>query len=268
MEQLIYRSKGLSHYKVLRPLIKYIANHKGFIAGGVFKDIFNGDEVKDLDILFHNKEDFEEANQYYKTLVEIDSTRWRHVYTTDNSIGYKDLEEGIVIDLIRVIYSENSGGGVFDVLDKFDFTVTKAVLYKNYKNDYEKESEESDMFGDVTESGTGLSIPKQDEDTTFTYTFGYHVDYFEHLSTRTLEYSEDEIFNIDGNPISMMNRVIRYVAKGYLPSFELKRTLVEHISGLDRDTLFNHINVAEEHEDSDEDYDDLENIDEVFGRDV
>ena len=34
--------------------------HKGFIAGGCFKNILSREEVKDVDIFFHNQSDFDD----------------------------------------------------------------------------------------------------------------------------------------------------------------------------------------------------------------
>ena len=32
--------------------------HKGYIAGGCFKNIFNGEKIKDIDIFFDDEEEF------------------------------------------------------------------------------------------------------------------------------------------------------------------------------------------------------------------
>lgn len=36
----------------IRRLDKYMTNHKGYIAGGCFKNIFTDTKIKDLDIFF------------------------------------------------------------------------------------------------------------------------------------------------------------------------------------------------------------------------
>lgn len=45
----------------LRFLDQYMQSHKGFIAGGCFKNILSREKVKDVDIFFHNQSDFDEA---------------------------------------------------------------------------------------------------------------------------------------------------------------------------------------------------------------
>lgn len=45
----------------IRWLDKYMEGHKGFIAGGCFKNILSGEKVKDIDIFFESESDFQEA---------------------------------------------------------------------------------------------------------------------------------------------------------------------------------------------------------------
>ena len=45
----------------VRFLDQYMEGHKGFIAGGCFKNIFKGTKIKDLDMFFENETDFNEA---------------------------------------------------------------------------------------------------------------------------------------------------------------------------------------------------------------
>lgn len=45
----------------IRWLDKYMEGHKGFIAGGCFKNILSRERVKDIDIFFESEDDFQEA---------------------------------------------------------------------------------------------------------------------------------------------------------------------------------------------------------------
>lgn len=45
----------------IRWLDKYMEGHKGFIAGGCFKNILSGEKVKDIDIFFESESDFQET---------------------------------------------------------------------------------------------------------------------------------------------------------------------------------------------------------------
>ena len=54
----------------LRFLDQYMQGHKGFIAGGCFKNILSREKVKDVDIFFHNQSDFDEAVAHFNSLVK------------------------------------------------------------------------------------------------------------------------------------------------------------------------------------------------------
>ncbi len=41
---------NFDNYFKLRFLGKYLIGHKGYIAGGCFKNIFNGEKAKDIDV--------------------------------------------------------------------------------------------------------------------------------------------------------------------------------------------------------------------------
>lgn len=45
----------------IRWLDKYMEGHKGFIAGGCFKNILSEEKVKDIDVFFESESDFQEA---------------------------------------------------------------------------------------------------------------------------------------------------------------------------------------------------------------
>lgn len=49
------------NFWMLNWLDEYMTGHKGFICGGCFKNIFNKEKVKDLDIFFENESDFDDA---------------------------------------------------------------------------------------------------------------------------------------------------------------------------------------------------------------
>jgi tRNA nucleotidyltransferase/poly(A) polymerase len=52
-------------YPIKNLLDKFMEGHKGFIAGGCFKNIINGEKVKDIDVFFENASDFESAVEYF-----------------------------------------------------------------------------------------------------------------------------------------------------------------------------------------------------------
>ena len=63
------------NYLMLNWLDQFMVGHKGFICGGCFKNIFNKEEVKDIDIFFESQEDFYNAVKYYDS-----STDYKFLY--------------------------------------------------------------------------------------------------------------------------------------------------------------------------------------------
>ena len=53
----------------IRWLDKYMEGHKGFIAGGCFKNILSGEKVKDIDIFFESESNLKEKVIFRKLLI-------------------------------------------------------------------------------------------------------------------------------------------------------------------------------------------------------
>ena len=144
METFIEKSND-ELFKV-KYLDSYMANHKGFIAGGVFKNIFDGKAFKDIDIFFENKKDFEEGLAHFTK-----SNDFVKIYENKNAVCFSKKDSGVKVDLVRGEF-----GAPEKTISKFDFTVAKFAYFK-------KESEDS-----------------------VSYTCVFHKDFFEHLMTRKL----------------------------------------------------------------------------------
>lgn len=113
--------------KRIRELEPYLENHKGFIAGGCFKDLFLKREFKDIDIFFKNVVDRRQAEEYFR-----DNSSYSLVYENKNAISFKNQNTGVRLELITCI-----GGTPEQVLDLFDFSITKFALEKTedgYRN--------------------------------------------------------------------------------------------------------------------------------------
>ena len=95
--------KEHTRYAKIRFLDIYMIGHKGYIAGGCFKNIFNNEKIKDIDIFFHCEEDFLEADKYYKENSE-------YVFSYEN---------------VRIEIVKSSFGSPDEMLRKFDFSITK-----------------------------------------------------------------------------------------------------------------------------------------------
>lgn len=92
------------NFWILNWLDEYMTGHKGFICGGCFKNIFNKEKVKDLDIFFENESDFDDAVQYFDSQTpgydgdDVRDEKYHFHYENDNVKAYKHIETGVVID--------------------------------------------------------------------------------------------------------------------------------------------------------------------------
>jgi hypothetical protein len=102
-----------------------MSNHKGYIGGGCFKDIFMDKNFRDVDIFFRTVEDYNEALDFYKN-----NTDYTFVYENNNAICYKNNKTRKKIELVKSKFAEPE-----EMLDSFDFTIVKFVYYKEYDGD-------------------------------------------------------------------------------------------------------------------------------------
>lgn len=106
----------------LRFLDRFMEHHKGYIAGGCFKNLFSGSKIKDIDIFFNTSEDFQEAISFYRA-----NTEWEFVYEIqDRVISFKDKKSGIRVELIATYFDSPKA-----MLNRFDFTITKFAYVKD-----------------------------------------------------------------------------------------------------------------------------------------
>ena len=220
------------NYWMLNWLDEFMIGHKGFICGGCFKNIFNKEKVKDLDIFFQSREDFEEAVEYYdskiagywinddenNTLSE-DEAEYKFLYKNKNVKAYVHKKSGIRIELCCKIF-----GTAEDILNQFDFTITKFAYYK------EEVKEETDV---------GLVNPFDDdieqikiEDTHIEYKVLVHDKFFEHLHIKRLVIDDKIPF-----PMSTLERAFRYAKYGYFPCKETKMKMARAIKELSDEQL-------------------------------
>jgi hypothetical protein len=188
----------LLNYRQLWFLDKFLIGHKGFIAGGCFKNIFNKERIKDIDIFFENESDFKEAKKYFKNKLKTNPSNWKLSYENKKVWAIYSVKEKVRIELIRSVF-----GNPQKIIDDFDFTLTKFAYYKNYEN--LDEDEYMAVFEII-----------------------YHPQFFEHLSTKRLVLDDKIPF-----PISTFNRSYKYAAYGYGLCRESKIKLVEAVNGLE-----------------------------------
>lgn len=138
----------------LNILTRFMTNHKGFIAGGCFKNLFNNEKIKDIDVFFENETDFHEAVKHFES-----SEDHHKYYENKKVIAFKEKQSGITIELIRSTF-----GTPEKILSRFDFTITKFAYYKEYEG----------------ESVNYIAI--------------YHDRFFEHLHTKKLVLNKEIFF--------------------------------------------------------------------------
>lgn len=152
-----FKEKLPSQIVKVRFLDIYMSGHNGFIAGGCFKNIFNNEKIKDVDIFFEDEEDFNEANSYFSTKED-----YVFSYENKNTVSYKNTKTNIRVELIR-----NTYGTPEEILSKFDFSITKFAYCKR------------------DNGNEGIE-----------YYCYYHVDFFEHLILKTLVLEPEIIFPV------------------------------------------------------------------------
>lgn len=183
----------LSNFLKLRQLDKYMTDHKGYIAGGVFKNIFNNEKYKDVDIFFENEKDYLEALEHYRT-----NSKYVLAYKNDKTTAYRDKETGITLELIRHKYKSP-----LEMINEFDFTITKFVYYKE------------------------LTDGNEDEMKDIEWKVAYHSKFFEHLHMKRLVVDEGLVL-----PVNSLNRMFRYAKYGYFPCRETKAKLITALRDL------------------------------------
>lgn len=152
-EEFIERS--FDNFNNLRWLDTYMIGHKGFIAGGCFKNIFNNEKVKDIDIFFETKSDYIDAVCYYESSEEFEL-----YYENKKVVAYKRKNHDCYIELISSVF-----GTPEQIISDFDFSVTK---FAYYKEEYEEDGE------------SGIE-----------YKIIHHKDFFEHLHMKRLVVNKD-----------------------------------------------------------------------------
>ena len=204
------------NFWILNFLDEFMQGHKGFICGGCFKNIFNHEKVKDLDVFFKNEADWEEAVQYFDSMTEGyegDDKRpvtYHFYYENKNVKAYKHIEKGIVIELCRKIF-----GTAEQILNQFDFTIVKFAYYK--------EEVEDESGAEVDEIDAWLAEMTDEKiQTHIEYRVLHDDKFFEHLHMKRLV-TDNQI----PYPMSTFERMIRYAKYGYFPCKETKMKIIK-----------------------------------------
>lgn len=190
----------------VKQLDKYMSEHKGYVAGGIFKNIFNNEKFKDVDIFFECVEDYEEAVRVYEK-----RDNWVDYYENKKVKAFRNKDTNVVVELIKYKFLSP-----IEMLKDFDFTITKFVYY----------TEEVENNFDEEEGFVDYDAPKYETE----YNVAYHEDFFTHLHLKRLviDKSVKEILL----PVNTFNRTYRYGKYGYFPCRETKLKLIEAMRNL------------------------------------
>lgn len=206
------------NFWILNFLDEFMQGHKGFICGGCFKNIFNHEKVKDLDVFFKSEDDYEDAVEYFDSMTEgyegdeKHPITYRFYYENKNVKAYKHIEKGIVIELCRKIF-----GTAEEILNQFDFTIVKFAYYK--------EEVEDTSGAEVDEIDEWLTeVTDEKAQTHIEYRVLHDDKFFEHLHMKRLV-TDNQI----PYPMSTFERMIRYAKYGYFPCKETKMKIIKSL---------------------------------------
>ena len=178
--------KSIDVFPQVKFLLPYLEGHNGFIAGGCFKNIFNKERVKDIDIFFTTASDLDEAIVFFKK-----NSLYKLVYENANAVSFKNTNTLIRVELIKKVIGEPK-----DIINAFDFSITKFAIYTS----------------GIEQNGNKIASCL------------FQDDYFEHLMCKKLVLDNVILF-----PISTFNRVLRYAKYGYALCRESKIKLIKEI---------------------------------------
>lgn len=109
----------------LKRLDKFMEGHKGFIAGGCFKNLFNNEKVRDIDIFFELESHFNDAVKYFES-----NDEYQKHYQNDNCNAFKHKTTYIVVELVKKFFLP-----VQETISQFDFSIVKFAYYKEDNGD-------------------------------------------------------------------------------------------------------------------------------------
>lgn len=193
---MTFVEKDRDNFFALHRLDPFMAGHRGFICGGCFKNVFNQQTIKDVDIFFENEQDWVAATAYYDERCGEEHDFF-FCYENDNVKAYVHKQTGVRVELCRRIF-----GTPAEIIAQFDFTIVKAAYFKK------------------------LTIDANGEEQ-LRYALLLHPDFFEHLHVKRLVIDDAIPF-----PMSTMERMFRYVAYGYTPCRETKIKIAQAINKL------------------------------------
>lgn len=206
--------REIENFYNLKWLDNFLIGHNGIIAGGCFKNIFNKEPVKDIDVFFRNREDFIKAKMYFQNDTNsAGENNYYLYYENDKVIAFKQKNKfsnkEITIELVNTIFGEPE-----EILNAFDFTITKFAYYNERKIEIVDENINNPFVDEE----------KLIESKIITPYILHHDSFFEHLHIKRLVIDDRLPF-----PVSSFERMLRYIKYGYMPCKETKIRLLTEI---------------------------------------
>ena len=186
-------------FKLLSFLDDLLLNNNGIIAGGLFKNVFNKEKIKDVDMFFRKKDDYEKALHNFEN-----NNDYEKRYENKKVVAFKNTKTNLIVELIKESYISPE-----NLLNNFDFTITKFAYYKT------KDNEEDDPYVVLMS----------------------HKDFFQHLHLKRLVIDTDL-----PKPFNTFERALRY--KGY--GYDLcKYSKVRLIEAIRTEPIFDSVQLSE-----------------------
>lgn len=185
----------------LKFLEKYLEGHNGFVAGGCFKNIFNKEKFKDIDLFFKSKTDWVIATEYYDKHKD-----YNFYYENPKVKAFKNIETGIVVECINEIF-----GTPEEIISAFDFSITQFVLFK-----------------------VKLEIDDIKEEKTYVQ---YNKNFFTHLHLKRLVI--DNIDRELPYVVSTYNRLFKYGKYGFFPCRGTKIKIISELRNISDEEMQN-----------------------------
>lgn len=185
-------------------LDQFLDGHKGFIAGGCFKNIFSGEKIKDLDVFFENTNDRACAVEWFDLQCgkENEGGIYRFHYENKNVKAYKHIKTGITVELICKTY-----GTPMEILNMFDFTIAKFAYGKHEVEDNDSPSNAEDV-----------------RHTKIEYFVLHDNMFFEHMQLKRLVVDNKCLY-----PVSTFDRMFKYAKYGYFPCRDTKLKVINEL---------------------------------------
>ena len=202
--------RDIENFYILRRFDKFMIGHNGFIAGGCFKNVFNHEKVKDVDVFFKTKNDLNKAVGYFDSMAsgyELDDKRdeeYIFCYETENVKAYRHKATKIIVELCKKVFGEPK-----EIIENFDFTITKFAYYKE------------EIIDDEVLEISHIEYKALCDD-----------KFFEHLHLKRLVIDDKILF-----PMSTLERTIRYVKYGYMPCKKTKLKIAQAIHDISDEEL-------------------------------